>query len=169
MFSWRRVARALLGRARRIWMFRQIASRMLPLDLLNCSRTSKAFRSALMSRSSRSVWITVLRSLPEFPPCPDDMSEPAYVALVFGEHCFVCTTISCPFSPSADSPERRHAPQARRTIWTTFSGSGFVMNAGTSSKWKQSSGSWLRLIAVVACVLVRNYWMIFQIKFATWS
>ncbi|KAI1789113.1 hypothetical protein LXA43DRAFT_1022571, partial [Ganoderma leucocontextum] len=68
----------------------EISSHMHPLDLLNCCRTSKAFRSALLSRGSRSLWITILRSIPDFPPCPEDMSEPAYVALVFDDHCFSC-------------------------------------------------------------------------------
>ncbi|KAM5540082.1 hypothetical protein V8D89_006222, partial [Ganoderma adspersum] len=68
----------------------EIASHLHPLDLLNFSRTSKVFRFALLSKGSRSVWMNALRSLPDFPPCPVDMSEPAYIALVFDDHCLSC-------------------------------------------------------------------------------
>ncbi|PIL34344.1 hypothetical protein GSI_03119 [Ganoderma sinense ZZ0214-1] len=70
----------------------EITSDLHPRDLLNLSRTSKVFRSALLSRGSRAVWMNVLCSLPDFPSCPEDMSEPAYIALVFDDHCFSCAT-----------------------------------------------------------------------------
>ena len=42
-----------------------------------------------MSRDSRKIWTTALGRAFELPPCPPDMSEPLYAALVFGHHCFV--------------------------------------------------------------------------------
>ncbi|KAM5540086.1 hypothetical protein V8D89_006226 [Ganoderma adspersum] len=43
-----------------------------------------------MSKKNRMVWRDVLSSVPELPPCPSDMGEPLYAALVFGQHCFGC-------------------------------------------------------------------------------
>ena len=42
-----------------------------------------------MSKSSRPIWKTALDNVAELPPCPDDLSEPLYAALVFDVHCFV--------------------------------------------------------------------------------
>ena len=42
-----------------------------------------------MSTDSRKIWTTVLAHTVQLPPCPPDMSEPLYVALVFDHHCFV--------------------------------------------------------------------------------
>ena len=42
-----------------------------------------------MSRRSRPIWMSVLDNVVELPPCPTDMSEPLYAALVFDHHCCV--------------------------------------------------------------------------------
>ncbi|KAF5352806.1 hypothetical protein D9756_006081 [Leucocoprinus leucothites] len=61
-----------------------------PYDLLKLSRTTKDFREMLMSRSARQLWIKSLASVPLLPPCPQDMSEPAYTNLVFSPYCNLC-------------------------------------------------------------------------------
>ena len=42
-----------------------------------------------MSKESRRIWMTALGRAVDLPPCPSDMSEPLYAALVFDHHCFV--------------------------------------------------------------------------------
>ncbi|EIW52705.1 uncharacterized protein TRAVEDRAFT_76372, partial [Trametes versicolor FP-101664 SS1] len=70
-------------------IFFEISSHLHPLDLLHLSRTSKQLRSIMLSARSRSVWITSLASIDGLPPCPKDMSEPAYSALLFCRACNV--------------------------------------------------------------------------------
>ena len=45
-----------------------------------------------MSRDSRAIWRAALGRAEDLPPCPNDMSEPLYAALVFDQHCFVSAT-----------------------------------------------------------------------------
>ncbi len=71
----------------------QICGHLLPKDLLNLSRTSKGFHSLLMSRRSQSIWKAVCLNLPGLPPCPPDLTEPAYINLIFDAHCHV--SLSC--------------------------------------------------------------------------
>ena len=82
----------------------QIASWMHPMDVLHCARASKVLRKVLLSRANRTTWISALGSLPKLPPCPEDMSEPLYTALVFDDHCFVSLQTSSTIYLTADSP-----------------------------------------------------------------
>ena len=90
-FSWRFVSLALVSWAQTLLTFNpsQVAPYLYPLDIIHLSRTSKPLRSLLMSKSSRPIWTTALGNVFELPPCPTDMSEPLYAALVFDHHCFV--------------------------------------------------------------------------------
>jgi hypothetical protein len=58
-------------------------------DLLKVARTTKTLRKLLMSRSARAIWIQALRAEPELPECPEGMTEPAWVKLVFESVCHV--------------------------------------------------------------------------------
>ncbi|KAI0738742.1 hypothetical protein BC629DRAFT_1300122 [Irpex lacteus] len=69
----------------------EICSHLLPRDLLHLARTSKSLRSFFMSRSSRSMWKSACTNVPGLPPCPSDLSEPAYANLMFDAHCHVST------------------------------------------------------------------------------
>jgi len=60
-----------------------------PLDLLSLSRTTKSLRRLLLNRISRYIWTYALSKIEGLPPCPSDMVEPQYVALMFWKHCFV--------------------------------------------------------------------------------
>ncbi|PIL34375.1 hypothetical protein GSI_03150 [Ganoderma sinense ZZ0214-1] len=71
-------------------VFLEIAYEVTPLDLINLAQTSKTLRRLLMSKKNRAVWTSALGDVPEFPPCPTDMCEPLYAALVFGKYCFGC-------------------------------------------------------------------------------
>ncbi|KAH9847111.1 hypothetical protein C2E23DRAFT_742536, partial [Lenzites betulinus] len=75
-------------------IFFEIASRLHPLDILHVARTSTHLRSILLSRKTRTVWKASLSAIGDLPPCPEDMSEPAYAALLFDKICTVgpCST-----------------------------------------------------------------------------
>lgn len=70
-----------------------ILSFLLPMDLLNLSRTSKDFRNLLLQRSSASAWKTARLQVDDLPDCPQDMSEPQYANLVFYPHCHDCDRV----------------------------------------------------------------------------
>ncbi|EIW52750.1 uncharacterized protein TRAVEDRAFT_90169, partial [Trametes versicolor FP-101664 SS1] len=70
-------------------IFYEIVSHLHPLDLINVARTSKPLRTLLMTRKSRSVWRSCLGNVRGLPPCPDEMNEPAYAALLFERICTV--------------------------------------------------------------------------------
>ena len=71
----------------------QIFSLLHPRDLLRVSWTTKAFRGVLTDRSSKPIWKTSLASVDELPPCPRDLPEPAYAALLFSPYCSVSTEL----------------------------------------------------------------------------
>ncbi|KAG9121934.1 hypothetical protein FRC07_001888 [Ceratobasidium sp. 392] len=60
-------------------VFNEIAIYLSPTDLLSLSRSIKFFRKILMSRSSRHVWQTALRNVPELPDCSPYVCEPQNV------------------------------------------------------------------------------------------
>lgn len=68
----------------------QIFAYMTPVDLLNLSRTSKPFRTLLISRESVPLWKASRKNVPGLPDCPPFLSEPAYANLCFDSHCHVC-------------------------------------------------------------------------------
>lgn len=67
----------------------QIFSFLLPMDLLNLSRTNKDFRNLLLRRSSAAAWKAARLHVDGLPDCPPDIAEPQYANLVFYSHCHV--------------------------------------------------------------------------------
>lgn len=67
--------------------FLQIFGHLCPIDLLHLSRVSQSFRQVLMSRSSAWLWRSTFSNLngPPTPPRPEEMSEPAWTHLLFGD------------------------------------------------------------------------------------
>ncbi|KAM5534534.1 hypothetical protein V8D89_006006 [Ganoderma adspersum] len=61
-----------------------------PRDVVNLARTSKAFRTLLMSRDSAAFWRQARRKLKDLPDPPNYLSEPAYANLLFFPHCHNC-------------------------------------------------------------------------------
>jgi len=72
----------------------QILSFLLPMDLLNLSRTSKDFRNLLLRRSSAAAWKTARLNVDGLPDCPPDITEPQYANLAFYPHCHVRQTFT---------------------------------------------------------------------------
>ncbi|KAI0769735.1 hypothetical protein BD413DRAFT_493370 [Trametes elegans] len=73
----------------------EVFSKLSPRDLLNLSRTTKAFRQLLLSRKAMSVWLNARLAIPYSPTCPADVSEPYWANLVYGEHkCQECGRIN---------------------------------------------------------------------------
>ncbi|KAI5123145.1 hypothetical protein M0805_000848 [Coniferiporia weirii] len=68
---------------------REIAKHLLPLDLLNLARSTRALRGMLMSKSARPIWRAALDAL-GIPKCPSDINEPQLISLMFEESCHVC-------------------------------------------------------------------------------
>jgi hypothetical protein len=92
----------------------QIFAHLGPADLLHLCRTNKAFRRVLLSRSSAFVWREVLDAVKpdEYPPCPEDMSPPAWVGLVWGgPWCAVCSLSTCACLRHSDRLHRRAVPR----------------------------------------------------------
>ncbi|KAI0700099.1 hypothetical protein BC835DRAFT_1540815 [Cytidiella melzeri] len=73
----------------------EICSLLHPKDLLNLTRTSKGLREFFMSRNTLSLWKAARLNLPTLPPCPADLTEPAYANLMFDPHCHSCGNNNC--------------------------------------------------------------------------
>ncbi|KAI0349687.1 hypothetical protein OH77DRAFT_1172408 [Trametes cingulata] len=71
-------------------IFLKVLGYLSPVDLLTLARTDKRTRQRLMARSSRPIWVEAIERVPDFPGCPPYMSEPHYVALIFGGYCMGC-------------------------------------------------------------------------------
>lgn len=69
----------------------QILAHLHPQDLLHFARLTKAFQRLLMRRSAQRLWVATLKNVPDLPPKPDDMCEPAWVNLLFSHYCHVCS------------------------------------------------------------------------------
>ncbi|KAK7686519.1 hypothetical protein QCA50_010117 [Cerrena zonata] len=63
---------------------------LLPLDILNLSRTNKAFHALLMDRSAAPFWIAARQNVPGLPEPFPGMSEPAFANLCFYPCCHIC-------------------------------------------------------------------------------
>ncbi|EFI28459.1 hypothetical protein CC1G_13992 [Coprinopsis cinerea okayama7 len=64
--------------------------------LVSLLRVSWSFRNTLLDREfSREIWVKALEEVvPTVPPCPEDLTEPAYAMLLFGYECQFCPTRS---------------------------------------------------------------------------
>ncbi|CAE6452523.1 unnamed protein product, partial [Rhizoctonia solani] len=75
-------------------LFNMIASYLFPLDILSLARSNRFFRNLLMTKSSRNIWLNAMKNVEALPPCPSNMSEPQYVALLYTNVCSSCGTLS---------------------------------------------------------------------------
>ncbi|KAJ1300874.1 hypothetical protein OPQ81_002512 [Rhizoctonia solani] len=73
-------------------VFNEIATHLLPIDLLSLARSNRFFRNIFMSRTSQHLWKQALQNIPDLPPCPPELSEPQYVSLIFSKTCSNCGT-----------------------------------------------------------------------------
>ncbi|CAE6445049.1 unnamed protein product [Rhizoctonia solani] len=71
-------------------IFNEIASCLLPLDLLHFARSNRLFCGLLMNKSARGIWLSSIKNFEGLPPCPPTMNEPQYVALLFTSACSMC-------------------------------------------------------------------------------
>jgi hypothetical protein len=71
-------------------MYNQIAKDLQPLDLIHLSRANKRLREVFMRRSAVLIWRAVLLNVRDLPPCPLDLCEPQYAAMLFLKECSVC-------------------------------------------------------------------------------
>jgi len=73
-------------------IFTEVASHLMPEDIILLSRLSKFFRNLLMRRSAIHIWRNAMLNVPKLPPCPPDMCEPQYLALIYTLTCSICGT-----------------------------------------------------------------------------
>ncbi|KAF9781518.1 hypothetical protein BJ322DRAFT_1220382 [Thelephora terrestris] len=66
-----------------------------PWDLLHLARVSRWFREILCTLKAAGLWRQSIRSI-GLPPCPDGMTEPAYIAFVFDSQYCVCGNSPAP-------------------------------------------------------------------------
>ncbi|KAM5540087.1 hypothetical protein V8D89_006227 [Ganoderma adspersum] len=107
----------------------EIASHLAPLTLLHFSRTSKLFRRTLMNKASRWIWQGALRTVLGLPPCPVDLNEALYTALVFDCYCFGC---GMPDAYSIDYALRLRLCQS---CWNANISVGFSLNLHMDPNW----------------------------------
>lgn len=67
----------------------KIMKYLMPRDLLQLARTTKGFRSFLISRSSSGLWKVARENVKGLPCCPSHLSEPAWASLAFETNCNV--------------------------------------------------------------------------------
>ncbi|CDO77221.1 hypothetical protein BN946_scf184747.g34 [Trametes cinnabarina] len=69
----------------------RIVAKLHPGDLLRLARASRHFRSMLMTRRSRHLWVASFENVsPGLPKCPYFIPEPRYAAVLFDQYCFAC-------------------------------------------------------------------------------
>ncbi|CAE6483958.1 unnamed protein product [Rhizoctonia solani] len=71
-------------------VFVNIASYFQPQDVLTLSRVNSFLRQMLMSRDSEPIWRSARLNLVGLPPCPKEIPEPTYAALLFSKICTLC-------------------------------------------------------------------------------
>ena len=69
-------------------------SHVQPNDLLTLCRTCKIFRRHLLDDKKKFIWQRAQENFEGLPPCPEDISEPAYASLVFDSLCHVSTSFN---------------------------------------------------------------------------
>ncbi|GJE93543.1 F-box protein [Phanerochaete sordida] len=77
----------LLAMPADIWF--EVVSHLTPKDLLHLSRTSKHFRTMLVSQAQKHLWAAARRNV-GFPKPPEHIGEPRVAAMYFSATCFSC-------------------------------------------------------------------------------
>ncbi|CAE6461171.1 unnamed protein product [Rhizoctonia solani] len=73
-------------------VFVNIASYFQSQDLLALTRVNTFLRRLLMSCKSEPMWRSARQNVIGLPPCPKELSEPVYAALLFSK---ICTSCGC--------------------------------------------------------------------------
>ncbi|KAH9907124.1 uncharacterized protein B0H18DRAFT_898352, partial [Fomitopsis serialis] len=76
----------------------QIMRRLHPRDLLSLSWASKSFHDFMTKKSSAYIWKESLKNVQGVPPCPEQLTEPAWAALLYSPYCTVSGDISLIYS-----------------------------------------------------------------------
>lgn len=68
----------------------EVVMHLNPGDLLSLSRTTRNFREFLMRKSSAFLWKAARDNLEDYPPCPEDINEPALASFLYTNYCSNC-------------------------------------------------------------------------------
>ncbi|RDX47722.1 hypothetical protein OH76DRAFT_709802 [Lentinus brumalis] len=71
-------------------IFYMIIGWLHPLDVIHLSRSSRFFRTMLMSKNNALLWKAARQNVPGLPDCPQVLAEPRYAAFLFDQYCFAC-------------------------------------------------------------------------------
>ncbi|QRV84688.1 valine-tRNA ligase [Ceratobasidium sp. AG-Ba] len=71
-------------------IFSEIVCLLSPGDLLSLAWSNKFFHELLLQRAAMHMWRRAYSNVPAVPPCPPDMNEPQYAALLFSKICTSC-------------------------------------------------------------------------------
>lgn len=106
-----------------------------PKDLLTLARSSKDLRSLFLSRTTLFLWKAARSNVPDMPPCPEDMSEPAYASLMFDTHCSVRHIVMLPLT--RERTQQSHRPVGVGILVVSIGDAGFVYVrvVTTSCEW----------------------------------
>ncbi|KAG8787926.1 hypothetical protein FRC12_015106 [Ceratobasidium sp. 428] len=72
--------------------FNEISKYLMPVDLLSLARTNKFFRKMFISRASQHLWKAAMKDISNMPPCPEELSDPQYISLLYSPTCSSCGT-----------------------------------------------------------------------------
>ncbi len=79
-------------------LFPKICQHLSLRDLLNLSRTNKAFGVFLSGQNMMQVWKVAASNVEGLPACPPYMNEIQYARLLYLNYCHVRPLISSPFT-----------------------------------------------------------------------
>src|SRR4051812_49239040 len=68
----------------------------MPEDIIVLARLNKFSRNLFMRRSAINIWHSAMHNVPDLPPCPPDICEPRYLALVYSQNCSVSLYLLVP-------------------------------------------------------------------------
>lgn len=122
-------------------IFAEIALYLHPIDLVHFARANKFFRQIIMSRSFIHVWRSAERNIDGLPPCPEELCEPQYAALVFTKYCSTCGEMALrPMDPILQvrlcvKCREKHAVETSRVTDRTLVFSSRTLVPGRRSYW----------------------------------
>lgn len=95
----------------------QIFSSLCPYDLLRVLRATKSLRAVLTARSARVTWTQVLATMPDLPPCLDDLTEIAWTRLLLDTVCHVRSPRCCRSCSAITKVQICNASGIRNVCW----------------------------------------------------
>ncbi|KAB5590865.1 Protein SFI1 [Ceratobasidium theobromae] len=68
----------------------EVAKHLSLPELIQLSRVNKSLHELFLSRQTVRIWRSAQQAVPGLPPCPEELCEPQYAALLFTKWCSIC-------------------------------------------------------------------------------